>query len=210
MLNLTLPFFTRRSKIGACSFQTTWKHHIPKQQHRLHCDSKTRTHYEPVGSGRRTAGRRGGAGLGRTGRSWVDPARRQHSFLPCSESKTVSWTFLRKHEQAKSYVNRWRNEIRGWPRGWPAVDPRLISGTASALRSWLLTSVPTPTCLCKPFSCKACPGISAQTTISRKYHKHLYSWRITFVSKPKKGFKVEENQSIGSQDCGQQQNSGNK
>ena len=25
--------------------------------------------------------------------------------------------------------------------------------------SWLLTSVPTPICLCKLFSCKACPGI---------------------------------------------------
>ena len=36
----------------------------------------------------------------------------------------------------------------------------MISGTASALRSWLLTSVPTPICLCKPLSCKACPGIN--------------------------------------------------
>ena len=34
----------------------------------------------------------------------------------------------------------------------------MISGTASALRSWLLTRVPMPICLCKPFSCKACPG----------------------------------------------------
>ena len=25
------------------------------------------------------------------------------------------------------------------------------------VRSWMLTSVPTPICLCKPFSCKACP-----------------------------------------------------
>ena len=39
--------------------------------------SKTRTHYGPVGSRRRTAGRRGGAGLGRTGRRWVDPAKKQ-------------------------------------------------------------------------------------------------------------------------------------
>ena len=76
-------------------------------------ESKTRTHYGPVGSGRRTAGRRGGAGLGRTGRRRVDPARRQPSLLPSSESKTLSWTSIRKHEQTKSYVNRWRNEIRG-------------------------------------------------------------------------------------------------
>ena len=41
----------------------------------------------------------------------------------------------------------------------PAVDQRFIRGTTGALRSWLLTNVPTPSCLCKPFSCKACPGI---------------------------------------------------
>ena len=43
-------------------------------------------------------------------------------------------------------------------RDLSAVYPRFITGTASALRCWLLTSVPTPICLCKPFSCKACPG----------------------------------------------------
>ena len=41
----------------------------------------------------------------------------------------------------------------------PPVHHRFISETKSALRSWLLTSVPTPICLCKPFSCKACPKI---------------------------------------------------
>ena len=40
-----------------------------------------------------------------------------------------------------------------------AVDNRFITGTTAALRSWLLTGGPTPFCLCKPFSCKACPGI---------------------------------------------------
>ena len=52
--------------------------------------SKTRTHHGPVGSGRRTAGRRGGAELNKTGRRWVDPARRQPSLLPSSESRTRS------------------------------------------------------------------------------------------------------------------------
>ena len=42
-------------------------------------ESKTRTHYGPVGSGRRTAGRRGWAGLGRTRRRRVDPVRKQPS-----------------------------------------------------------------------------------------------------------------------------------
>ena len=36
---------------------------------------------------------------------------------------------------------------------------RFIRGTRSALCSWLLTSGPTHFWLCKPFSCKACPGI---------------------------------------------------
>ena len=44
-------------------------------------------------------------------------------------------------------------------RGSSAVYSQFISGTASALRFWLLTSVPTPICLFKAFSCKACPRI---------------------------------------------------
>ena len=44
------------------------------------------------------------------------------------------------YEQRKSYVNRRRNEITGWP----AIYSRFITGTASALRC----------CLCKSFSCK--------------------------------------------------------
>ena len=43
-------------------------------------------------------------------------------------------------------------------------DKRFISGTISAFCSWLLTSGPTPFCLCKPFSCKACPGIIRLST----------------------------------------------
>ena len=72
----------------------------------LGIESKTRTHYGPVESGRRMAGRRGGAGLGRTGRRRVDLARRQPSLLLSSESKKLSWTTLRKLEQTKSYINR--------------------------------------------------------------------------------------------------------
>ena len=39
-----------------------------------------------------------------------------------------------------------------------AVHPRFISGTKSALRSWLLTVFSTHICLCKPFLCKLCLG----------------------------------------------------
>ena len=63
-----------------------------------------------------------------------------------------------KREQRKPYLNRWRNTTSGWP----AVDDRFICvlspWTRSALRSWMLTNVPTTICICKPFSCKACPG----------------------------------------------------
>ena len=45
--------------------------------------------------------------------------------------------------------------------GSSPVYPRFISGTKNALSSWLLTGGPTPFCLCKPFSCKACPGMIA-------------------------------------------------
>ena len=44
-------------------------------------------------------------------------------------------------------------------RGSSPVRHRFITGTRSALSSWLPISVPTPICLCKPFSCRACPGI---------------------------------------------------
>ena len=44
-------------------------------------------------------------------------------------------------------------------RGWQPVCPRCIRRTTATLRSWLLTSGLTPICPCKPFSCKACPGI---------------------------------------------------
>ena len=42
--------------------------------------------------------------------------------------------------------------------GSSPVDQRYITGTRSALRCCLLTSIPTPICLCKVFSYKACPG----------------------------------------------------
>ena len=42
--------------------------------------------------------------------------------------------------------------------GLRPVYPRSICGTMAALRSWLLTSGPTPVCPSTPFSCKACPG----------------------------------------------------
>ena len=53
-------------------------------------------------------------------------------------------------------------------RGLSPVYPRFITGTASVLRCWLLTSVPKSICLCKPFSCKACPGKNKLSSIDKK------------------------------------------
>ena len=97
-------------------------------------------------------GRRGRAGTGSTGRRRDCLRRRKQPLLPSRRWKITFWVCLWKHEQRKPYVNRWRNKTRGWQ----PVYPRFIRGTTSALRSWLLTKVPTPICPCKPFSCKAC------------------------------------------------------
>ena len=50
------------------------------------------------------AGRRGGAGLGRTGCRWVDSARRQTSLLPSSTSRTLSSRFVWNYEHSNSYL----------------------------------------------------------------------------------------------------------
>ena len=42
------------------------------------------------------------------------------------------------------------------------------TGTASALCCWLLTSVPTPICLCKPFLCKACSFVPGCRPVERR------------------------------------------
>ena len=123
---------------------------------------KTRTYHGRVGSGRRTAGRRGGAGSGRTGRRRIGSPRRQPSLAPSkasyrpvlnnsSEART-SEILCKPMEEQKPHLTS------------TALDQRFIRGTTSALRSWLLTNVPTLTCLCKPSSCKAYPGI-----ITREY-----------------------------------------
>ena len=77
-------------------------------------ESKTRTYPGRVGTGRRTAGRRGRAGTGSTGRRRRDcsPRRQQTLLLPRrwkNDLLGVSW----KNEQWKSYANRWRNKTRG-------------------------------------------------------------------------------------------------
>ena len=74
---------------------------------------------------------------------------------------------LQKHEQAKSDVNRRREQSRRLTTGSFAVYSQFISETASDLSSWLLTSGPSPCFPYKPFSYKACPGIFSCVSIRR-------------------------------------------
>ena len=110
-------------------------------------ETKTQTYHGRFGAGRRTAGQRGGAGTGRTGRRRVVSTRIQPSLLRSKQSKK---TFLGVSLEARTY------EILCKPMG--EQNQRLNCGTMAALRSWLLTNVPNPRYLCKLFSCKACPG----------------------------------------------------
>ena len=124
---------------------------------------------QPVESPRHTAGGWGGvAHVGAAARSGAGqdgmPTRmarpgNDRPSSPPGHRGQLSWMTPCKHEQRNSYVNRRRNTIRGWP----VVCPRFIRRTTATVLSWLLTSGPTPTCLCKPVSCQACPGISSGT-----------------------------------------------
>ena len=105
-------------------------------------------------AGKRTAGRRGAAGPGRTGCRRVGPPRKQPSSLPSKPSTASQTSVLNVFSEART------NDISCKPMG--DINGRLThgfsAGRKTALRSWLLTNGPTPMCLCKPFSCKACPG----------------------------------------------------
>ena len=98
-----------------------------------------------------------GAGPGRTGRRQIGPPRGQPSPAPHqSMVRTCSKLFFRGTKKTKCHANRWGG-------GQPALGP---IGSAVYQRDeersscfCLLTSGPGPFWLCKPFSCKACPGI---------------------------------------------------
>ena len=62
-------------------------------------------------------------------------------------------------------------------------DNRLTRGTTAALRSWLLTSGPSPICLCKPFSRKAYPAIVLDGMNSRAEIPAKYKFRFGTYSR---------------------------
>ena len=71
-------------------------------------------------------------------------------------------------------------------RGSSAVYHRSISGTRIALCSWLLTSGTTHFCFCKPFSCRACPGISLlmpRRTLNTKAANNMAKGLVSKIAK---------------------------
>ena len=130
-------------------------------------ESKTRTYHGHVGVERRTAGRRGRAGPSKKGRRRVYSPRRQMSPLPSKASghrEQLFWTFRRKHEQTKCYLNRMEEDDNRLTRNWPVAYKRFIRGTTAALCSWLLADGPTPICLRPRKPGKACPRKPGHTT----------------------------------------------
>ena len=95
-----------------------------------------------VASGQCPAGWRGGAGQGFVRRDAVwsirlgEMALKQIPLDISSEARTNKIKFKPTGERNQRLT-----------RSGPAVDKRLINRTASALRSWLLTSVPSPICI---------------------------------------------------------------
>ena len=100
---------------------------------------------------RRTAGRRGGAGTGSMGRRWVVSPKKITILLTLQ-------TIVENPPGRVFGSTKKGNPLQIDGKAKPAVDPHCIRWTTAALRSWLLTSVPTPICVCKPFSCKASLG----------------------------------------------------
>ena len=109
------------------------------------------------GSGR-GAWRSGGAGSGRTGCQQNCPPRRQASPVPPKASKTRRLNISPETRTSEIPCKPMEEQNPRLTRDSSPVYPRFINRTRSALCSWLLTSGPTPFCLCKVFSCKACPG----------------------------------------------------
>ena len=86
---------------------------------------------------------------------------------------------LSRSTNKRNLINRMREQNPRLTTGLSAVHTRFITGKRSALCCWLLTSGPTP-CLCKPFSCKACPGTTAFLETS-PFAMLLLLWCLAFV-----------------------------
>ena len=134
-----------------------------------------------TGGSRQGARRGGGAGSSRTV-CQQNCSPREQSFLALPKaSKTRRRDVSRQERTSEILCKPMEEQNPRLTTGSSAVYQRFMTGTRSALSSWLPTSGTTPYCLCKPFSCKACPGKRRRSTgrqpgrksASRPGHKPL-------------------------------------
>ena len=103
---------------------------------------------------------------------WIDPTASRPCAAPTRPARGVSGSWIR---QVKNTVLNVSSEARSNEilcKPMEEQNQRLITGTKSALRSWLLIDVPTLICPCKPFLCKACPEITSQHITSHETAWH--------------------------------------
>ena len=114
------------------------------------------------------ARRGGGAGSGTTV-CQQNCAPREQSFLALFKaSKTRRLNVSPEAQTSEILCKPMEEQNPRFTIGSSPVYQRFITGTRRALCSWLLTSGTTPFCLCKPFSCRACPGKKP----NKMYTKH--------------------------------------
>ena len=111
------------------------------------------------GSGR-SARRSGWERAGKIGCQHNYLSRKHKSNIPSKASKKRRLNVSPEARTSEIPFKPTEEQTHRSTRGLSAVHLRFISGMRSALCSWLPSSGPTPFCLCKPFSCKACPGIT--------------------------------------------------
>ena len=109
------------------------------------------------GSGR-SARRSDRAGSGKIGCQQNYSPRKQKSTVPSKASKKRHFNVSPEARTGEILCKPTEEQNQRLTSGLSAVYQQFISGTRSALFSWLPNSGTTPFCLCKPFSCKACPG----------------------------------------------------
>ena len=118
----------------------------------------------------RGAQRGGGAGSGRPGCQQNCSPRKRVSFVPSTASRKHRLIVSPEARASEILCKPMEERNPRLTTGLSAVDkqsitgssvvyPRFISRAGSALSYRLLNSGPTPFCLCKPFLCKACPGL---------------------------------------------------
>ena len=113
-----------------------------------------------TGGSQRGTRRGGGAGSGRTVRQQIC-AQREQSYLAFSKASRTHRLHVSAEAQTSETLCKPMKEqnLRLTTSSSP-VYHRFVTGTKSALFSWMPTSRTTPLCLCKPFSCRASPEIN--------------------------------------------------